>query len=727
MARNFPFYKQHDAMDCGATCLRMIARYYGRFYSLEYLRNLTHQRKEGVSLLEISDAAEHIGFRTLALKTNYDKLREEVPFPVIAHWRQNHFVVVHHISRKHVWVANPAVGNLQLTREEFLDGWTGSKDNASGIVLVLETTPDFQKNRDVETNKGGFSYLFKYLFRYRKLIVQLILGLIITVIIQLIFPFLIQALIDNGVNSLDFNFVLVILMAWSVLFISQVMVEHIRGWILLHMGVRASVNLISDFLIKVVRLPIRFFDQKMTTDLLKRIYDNERVEKLLTTSTLLTFFSAVSIFLMGMVLLYFDLIVFAIFLVATLIHLVWVVRFMGARRELDYVRFDQASENQGKLIELINGMQEIKLHNAETQKRWDWERSEAKLFRTSMSYLAVNQRQRLGVQIINELKNILITVFSAKAVIDNQMSLGELVAIQYIIGQLNSPLNQLMEFVRAAQDAKISLERMNEVHLRENEENPEEKITILPENGSIRLENVSFQYGGPGSMQILKNVDFTIEKGKTTAIVGSSGSGKTTILKLLLNIYKPSEGMIRLGDISLHNFQNKFWRSKCGAVMQDGYIFSDTIARNIALGDEIVDNYKLIEAAKVANIQMFIESLPLGYNTKIGSEGMGLSAGQKQRLLIARAIYKNPSYFFFDEATNALDAYNEMIIMENLAEFFEHKTVVIVAHRLSTVMNADRIIVLEKGEVVEEGTHEELYNEQGTYYTLLRNQIELGG
>ena len=534
-------------------------------------------------------------------------------------------------------------------------------------------------------------------------------------------------MVDEGVETQNFTFVLLVLAAWFILFLSQKLVEHLRGWILLHTGVRTNINLISDFLIKIMKLPIRFFDQKMTSDLLKRIYDNERVEHLLTSNILPTFFSIISVFLLGFVLLYFDWTVFLIFLFGSAVYFIWIMRFMAARKEMDYIRYDRAADNQSKLIEIISGMQDIKLNNAETQKRWEWERSEASLVRASMNYLGINQRQRLGASVINELKNIFITVFAAKAVIDGQMSIGVLFAIQYIIGQLNEPVHQLVDFIRAFQDARISLQRMNEIHLREDEENPEEKIAVLPENRSLSFENVTFRYGGASDVPVLKNISLKIEAGKTTAIVGSSGSGKTTLLKLLLNIYQPTVGFVKLGDIKLSNFQSWLWREKSGAVLQDGYIFSDNIARNIALGDDIIDERRLMEACRIANIQVFIESLPLGYNTKIGAEGVGLSQGQRQRLLIARALYKNPEYLFFDEATSSLDAYNEMIVMENLQEFFHQKTIVIVAHRLSTVMNADRILVLEEGEIVEEGTHQELTEKRGAYYYLLRNQLELGG
>jgi len=728
MFKSFPFYQQLDAMDCGATCLRMVARYFGRYYSLEYLRELTHMGRQGVSLLGISDAAEKIGLQSLAVKTTFDRLARDIPLPCIAHWKQNHFVVVIRANRRYVWIADPSHGKVRLSREEFIDNWSSDIEDGAqvGILLLLETTPEFFERDGEKINKSGFGYVLSYFGRYKTLIVQLVIGLFLGSILQLAFPFLIKALIDVGVNTVDVGFIVLILTAQLVLFLTQTAVEHFRGWILLHMGIRVNISLISDFLIKLTKLPIRFFDSKMTGDLMQRIYDHERVQRFLSSTSLFSFFSLINFFVFAGVLLVWDMTVFLIFLAGTVLNVGWILFFMRKRRELDYKRFDQSAENQGNLIELINGMQEIKLHNAEKQKRWAWERIQSRLFRTSISSLRLEQMQRSGATFINETKNLLIIFIVAKAVIQNDMTLGMLVAIQYIVGQLNAPINQFVQFVRSMQEAKISLERMNEIHTRDDEENVEDKVTFLPELGNVMLENVFFQYDGPHSPMVLKNISLNIRKGKTTAIVGSSGSGKTTLLKLLLNFYTPTEGAIRIGDINLSNMHNRLWREKCGVVMQEGFIFFDSIARNIALGDEIIDKAKLLRAVKVANIQNFIESLPLGYNTKIGHEGLGLSQGQKQRLLIARAVYKNPEYIFFDEATAALDAFNEMLIMENLEEFFHGKTVVIVAHRLSTVMNADNIIVLEKGEIVEQGTHEELTYAKGAYYQLVRNQLELG-
>lgn len=728
MPNNFPFYQQLDAMDCGATCLRMVARYFGRYYSLEYLRELTYMGKQGVSLLGISDAAEHIGIQSLAVKATFDRLSRDIPMPCIAHWRQEHFVVIYKANQKFVWIADPAAGKFKLTKEEFLENWLSDQEEGEelGVLLLMETTPEFYERDGDKIDKSGFRYVFSYFRKFKGLIFQLVIGLILGSILQVIAPFLIKSIVDIGIGNIDLTFIWLIVIAQLVLFITNGAVELFRSWIFLHVGVRVNISLISDFLIKLTRLPLRFFDSKMTGDLMQRITDHERVQRFLTSTTLESIFSLFTFAVFSFILLSWNTEVFLLFLFGTLANLAWVFFFQKRRRELDYKRFDQSAENQGNLIEMISGMQEIKLHNAEKQKRWAWERIQAKLFRTSMSALRIEQLQRSGASFINETKNIFIIFVVAKAVLDGVMTLGMLVAIQYIIGQLNAPLNRFIEFIRSLQDAKISLERMNEIHSKEDEEDIEDKITLLPEFGDLTMEKVHFQYSGPHSPMILKNVSLRIPKGKTTAIVGTSGSGKTTILKLLLNFYSPSDGTIRLGDVNLKNLHNRLWRSKCGVVRQDGYIFNDSIAKNIALGDEIVNKQKLLNAVKVANIQNFIESLPLGYNTKIGREGLGLSQGQRQRLLIARTVYKDPDYIFFDEATTALDSYNEMVIMENLEDFFRGKTVVIVAHRLSTVMNADNIIVIESGEIVEQGTHEELTYIQGAYFQLVRNQLELG-
>jgi len=732
MNRSFPFYHQLDAMDCGATCLRMVARYYGRFYSLDYLRELTYLGKQGVNLLSISDAAENLGLQTLPVKTTVSRLISDLPLPCIAHWKsEQHFVVIYRANSKFVWIADPAAGRFKLPIEEFVAQWASDVDMDSGepvgVLLLLETTPDFFARDKQKVNKAGFGYILSYFGRYGSLITQLALGLLLGTIIQLVLPFLFKAIVDVGINNVDPNFIRLIIIGLAVLFVSQIAVELFRSWIILHVGVRVNIRLVSDFLIKLTRLPLRFFETKLTGDLLQRIADHERVQRFLTSTSLISIFSLVTFVAFAFVLAFWNLDVFFIFLAGTALTILWVVLFGRWRRETDYKQFDQYADNQGSLIELIGGMRDIKLHQAEKQKRWAWERVQSQLFRTSLDVTRIDQFQRSGAALINEGKNLLITAVVAYAVVDNRMTLGMLVAIQYIVGQLNSPINRVVEFVRALQEAKISLERMSEIHDKPGEESEGDKITLLPESGDLVLERVSFQYDGPHSSKVLRNIDLRIPKGKTTALVGTSGSGKTTLIKLLLHFYEPTEGFVRLGDISLRNLDSNIWRRECGAVLQEGYIFQDTIARNIALGDDIIDKEKLLRAVKTANIQTYIESLPLGYNTVIGREGQGLSQGQKQRLLIARMVYKEPAYIFLDEATTALDPFNEMLIMENLRDVFRGNTIVLVAHRVSTIMDADNIVVLEDGEIVEQGNHEELTYVQGAYYQLVRNQTELGG
>ena len=716
-------------MDCGPTCLRMIAKHYGRVYSLQYLRDHSYIDREGVSLLGISDAAEHIGMHTLAVKLPFKQFVEEAPLPCVAHWKQRHFVVVYKTSKKYIYVADPGAGKIKMTHEEFLKGWASSvKDGEpEGILLLMEPTPEFFAQEGDKIDKTGFGFLFKYLFKYKKLLIQLVLGLVVGSALQLILPFLTQSIVDTGINNRDVDFIYLILFAQLALFLGQVSVGMIRGWILLHIGARINISLISDFLIKLMKLPISFFDTKLIGDLLQRINDHYRIEQFLTAATLNTLFSLVNFMVFGVVLLYYNPKIFIVFIASSVLYALWIVVFLKKRKELDYKRFDEMAENQSKLIQLIRGMQEIKLHTSEKQKRWEWERIQAKLFKISLKSLALEQYQEAGGSFINELKNILITFVAATAVIAGDMTLGAMLAVQYIIGQLNGPLNQLVNFIRIAQDAKISLERLGEIHSRDNEEQDEiTRMDVLPDKGDLRFENLTFQYGGPHSPKVLDNLSLTIPKGKVTAVVGASGSGKTTLLKLLLKFYEPTDGNLLLGDSNLQFIKNRLWRKSCGVVMQDGFMFSDTIAKNIAVGDEIIDKTKLLHAVKVANIQRFVEGLPLSYNTKVGNDGLGMSGGQKQRMLIARAVYKDPKYLFFDEATSALDANNEATIMGNLEQFYEGKTVVVVAHRLSTVKSADQIIVLEKGKLIEQGSHEELVKLRGAYYRLVKNQLELG-
>lgn len=731
----FPFTSQLDAMDCGPACLRMVAKYHGKAYGLQKLRELSHITREGVSLLGISDAAESIGFRSMGVKIAFEKLAHDVPLPCIVHWKQRHFVVVYDIKGKKgkeiIKVADPAHGLVNYTKEEFLKGWlsTVEGEEDQGICLLLEPSPDFYTQEDDKPDKRSFLFLLSYLKPHRKFIVQLILGMILGSLLQLIFPFLTQAVVDVGISNRDLGFITLVLIAQLVLFVSQTTVEFIRSWILLHVSTRINISLISDFLIKLMKLPIGFFDSKKIGDLMQRIGDHTRIENFLTASSLQVLFSMVNLVIFAVVLGIYSLKILAIFFIGSVLYVLWVLVFMKHRRELDFKRFAQMSDNQSNLIQLITGMQEIKLNNCEKQKRWEWEKIQARLFRVNIKGLALNQYQQAGGAFFNQSKNILITFVAAESVVTGSMTLGMMMAVQYIIGQLNAPIEQMIGFIRSAQDAKISLERLGEIHLKEDEESlSEENIIIerLPEDKQINISNLSFQYEGPRSPMVLQDLSLTIPENKITAIVGTSGSGKTTLIKLLLGFYKVTKGEIKLGEFSIDNISAKFWRSSVGAVMQDGYIFSDTIANNIAISEETIDREKLLYAVKIANIGEYIESLPLGFNTKIGQEGSGISQGQKQRILIARAVYKNPQFIFFDEATNALDANNEKIIMENLNEFYQGKTVIVVAHRLSTVKNADQIVVLEKGKIVERGNHKELTALKGAYYHLVKNQLELG-
>jgi ATP-binding cassette subfamily B protein len=724
----FPFFKQYDAMDCGPSCLRMISAFYGKPYSLQKLRELAHISREGVSLLGLSDAAEAIGFRTIGARITIEQLYE-APKPCVVHWDQDHFVVVYKLKKGKVFVADPAFGLVEYSEPEFKKHWlaTVRHGEQKGICLLFDPTPKFFEMEGEETNRNNFRFLLKYLKPHRKLVTQLIIGFFVGSLIQLIFPFLTQSIVDVGISTQDISFIYLVLAAQMMLFLSRMTVDFIRSWILLHISTRINISIISDFLIKLMKMPIGFFDTKMIGDLLQRIGDHKRIERFLTSQSLQVIFSVFNIVIFGIVLLLYNVVIFLVFVLGSALYIGWVFLFLKKRRELDFKRFAQLADNQSKLIQLINGMQEIKLNNYERQKRWEWERIQARLFKVNVSNLSLQQYQQAGSVFINETKNIIITVLAATAVVDGNMTLGMMLAVQYIIGQMNSPLDQMIEFMQVSQDAKISLERLSEIHNRQDEEqNQEGKLSTLPASADIQIDNLVFQYEGPHSPKVLNNVDLTIPQGKVTAIVGTSGSGKTTLVKLLLGFYPPVSGNIKVGDSELSAFRQHWWRDRCGAVMQDGFIFSDTIANNIAIGDDEIDKDRLGYAVQMANIQEFIDTLPLKYNTKIGQEGVGLSQGQKQRILIARAIYKNPEFIFFDEATNALDANNEKVILENLDEFFAGKTVVVVAHRLSTVKNAHQIVVLEKGSLIEIGTHEELTRKQGAYYNLVKNQLELG-
>ncbi|MDR0893982.1 MAG: peptidase domain-containing ABC transporter [Prevotellaceae bacterium] len=730
----FPFYKQLDAMDCGPSCLRMIAKYYGKRFSVQQLREQSFIQRTGVNLQGISEAAAGIGIRATGVRTTIDRLKAQPKLPCILHWNQMHFVVLYKVARKrgksYFYIADPAYGLLKYEEEEFKKCWISTSQGGmeKGIALLLEVTPQFYDTTPVKYEGISLWYLLRYVRPYRKMIVQLVLGLLAGSVLQLAFPFLTQTIVDQGIGHRNLNFIQLVLAAQLMLVFSRTLIEVIRRTILLHISTRVNVSLISDFLVKLMRLPMRFFDSKLAGDLIRRIEDHRRIESFLTQSVLSIVFAVITIVIFGGVLALYDWKIFLLFLFFSILYVSWVKLFMHKRADLNRKNFEQMSVNQDNLMQLIYGMQDIKLLGCEQQKRWEWENIQASLFHINIKSLNLGQWQQVGAVLINEVKNILITVLSATAVLNGSITLGIMLSIQYIIGQMQGPIEQFVSFMQQAQDAHLSLERLGEIHSKPDEET--ETMSVNDNERSlggqpIALKNVIFTYGSERSRKVIKGVSLQIPAGKTTAIVGLSGSGKTTLIKLMLGFYPPTEGQVCVGGQSLQNMSFKQWRKHCGVVMQEGFIFNDTIAGNIAPEDEVVDHRRLLYAVEMANIRSFIEGLPLKYNTRIGNTGQGLSQGQKQRILIARAVYRNPDYLFFDEATNALDTDNERIIQQNLERFFRDRTVVIVAHRLSTVRNADNIVVLKEGIITEQGNHDKLIAAQGDYYQLVKNQLEL--
>ena len=733
--KSFPFYFQHDMMDCGAACLTMLADHYGRKLAQEKIAELCKITRNGISMLALKRAAEQLGLHATGAAIPLQTLIETNPLPCILHWNQSHFVVLYRISQSvfkkghYIFhISDPVYGHVKFSTEEMKEHWVSTQKNneVTGLLMYFEPTPDFYTLPEQKPQNKGLKILLKYFTKYKSTFFQLTLGLLFGSVLQLIFPFLTQAIVDVGIGNHNLSFIYVILLAQAMLIFSRTIVEFIRSWLLLHMSVRINLSLISNFIGKLMKLPMFFFESKKTGDFLQRIADHEKIENFITSKSLQTIFSFFTLITFSIVLLYYNLIIFLVFTTGSILYALWVATFLKRRKLLNYKFFNKRSQNQSTTYQLITGMQEIKLQGCADRKQAEWEDIQVDMLELHTESLKLDQYSEIGNVLINEGKNMIITILAATAVISGEMTLGMMLAVQYIIGQLVLPIEQTVQFILSMQEVKISMDRINEIYNKADEIKPSHIIPQHLPDGDITLNNISFRYDETNLAYVLQNVSFIIPRGKVTAIVGCSGSGKTTLIKLLLCYYKIHEGEIMIGDTDLSEINPDWWREQCGAVMQDGYIFSDTIARNIATKNGEIDIQRLEYASKVANIFDTIMALPLKYNTVIGAEGQGLSQGQRQRLLIARAVYKNTPFIFFDEATNSLDANNEKAIVENLNSYYNGKTVVIVAHRLSTVQNADQIIVLNQGQVIETGTHASLISTKGYYYELIKNQLSLG-
>lgn len=725
----FPFYKQLNAMDCGPTCLRMIARHYGKHYNADTIRQHSGFGKTGVSMLGISEAAEKIGFRTRGVQIGYEKLRT-APLPAVLHWNQNHFVVLVAAGKNAAKVADPAVGIIAYRKDEFLNHWTSNMNEDSGSVgsaLLMEPASVFYKSEGEKEHKLTWTDAIQYLRQSRWQLSQVFIALLLGSALQLVMPFLTQTMVDTGINTRNMQYITLVLIAQLMLTFSSTVISFIRSRLQLRISNSINISMLSDFWMKLTRLPLAYFDAHHTGDTMQRIGDNRQVQTFLTGQALTSIFSVLNFFVYAVILALYSLPLFLIFTLGSLLYFGWIRLFLGIRRKINYETFHLSAKENNATLQLVQGMQEIRLNNAEQLKRWEWENIQAKVFKLNFKNLNYSQWQSAGALFITQGKDIVISFMVAGLVVQGQLTFGAMLAIQYIIGQLSSPVQEFIGLVQSIQDAKISMERLNEVHEMEDEE-PSNRTFIahLPDNKTISINQLDFTYPGAGNDPVLRDISLTIPEGKVTAIVGVSGSGKTTLLKLLLKIYEQYHGEIRVGGNNFKYLSPAFWRSQCGSVLQDGYIFNDTIARNVAVGEEYMDYDRLLHSCKMANILSFVETLPNGFNTRLGAEGVGISQGQRQRLLIARAIYKDPKYLFFDEATNALDADNERTIVENLQRFFSGRTVIVVAHRLSTVKDADKIVVLHEGKIAEEGTHAYLTSIKGRYYTLVKNQLELG-
>lgn len=726
----FPNYRQYDSKQCGPTCLRIVCKFFGKTITMNELSNVCETDNEGISLLGMTEAAQKLGLKTFVGRFGVDQL-ENINLPCILHWKGSHYVVLYKISGGQYYLSDPARGIKKCGKDLFEREWLCDKKNGinQGIALLLMPSNDFvPDSEDIKEkrNNKSISFLLHYFSKYKNHFLLLFIGLLVASVLQLIIPFLTQSIVDLGIRNKDLGLIWLILLGELMIMVGRTANNFIRRWLLLHISMRINISMVSDFLMKLLRLPMKFFDVKNVGDILQRMRDHNRVQGFLTVHLLNIMYSMVSIIVLLVVLFLYDKLIFCCFIIFSILYSLWILSFLKNRKMIDYELFDIQSVNQNKTYDFITSIQEIKLQDCEVRRRWDWEDTQADLFDIEMRSLKMEQKQEAGNMFINESKNILITVLAATAVINGQLTLGAMLAIQSIIGQLSAPIEQIMKAIYSLQDVKLSLERIFDIHQKQDEITSQ-GISYWGNNiKEIVLKNITFKYSKYNPNKTLDNVSFIIPEGKVTAIVGASGSGKTTLVKLMLGYYPLISGEISIAGYPITEYDIKWWRRNCGVVMQDGVIFSESIARNIAVSDAEIDLIRLENAAKIANIHDYIMGLPLKYNTKIGREGAGLSQGQKQRILIARAVYKNPDFIFLDEATNALDAKNERTIVENLNEFYKGKTVVVVAHRLSTVKNADQIIVIDKGIIVESGNHSMLIEKKGAYYDLVKNQLELG-
>ena len=724
LLNRFPVEYQMDSQDCGPACLKIIAKHFGKFYSLQSLRDKCGITKEGVSLLDLSTGAESLGLRTLAIKCTIDDVVNSVPFPAIIFWKDSHFVVVYHANKKYIWVSDPAKGRIKYTHEELKKGWY-QKGAKQGVLLAIEPTAEFKDSKaEREQRKNTFSSILKYFTPYQRNFILIFVIMLLVTALQGMLPFISKAVIDVGIKTSDVNFINMVLIGNISILLSVMIFNVIRDWILMHITARVNIALISDYLIKLMKLPVTFFENKLLGDILQRAQDHERIRSFIMNNSLSLIFSILTFVVFSIILLIYNAIIFYIFISGSFLYAGWVLLFLNIRKKMDWEYFELLSKNQSYWVETVSSIQDIKIYNYEKHRRWKWEEIQARLYHVNKRVLAITNAQNLGAQFIESIKNMGIVFFCATAVIKGEITFGVMISTQFIIGMLNGPLVQFINFIVSAQYAKISFLRINEIKQLEDEEEllSVGSTTILPENKSLILDNVNFQYT-VNSPLVLHNIYLHIPENKVTAIVGGSGCGKSTLLKLLVRLYKPSYGDIKMDKMNVNAINLRQWRSMCGVVMQDGKIFSDTILNNIVLDDEHIDYEQLRKVCRIAQIEDEINAMPKGFETNIGENGRGLSGGQKQRLLIARALYRNPQYLFLDEATNALDTINEKKIVEALNNAFLQRTVIVVAHRLSTIRNADQIVVLDKGYIVEVGNHDSLMERKGHYFQMIASQM----